>query len=165
MTTINFVRDNGVSLNYQDLLKIQANRKPFLFMDSAFNVIEEKQAGSSFYFEKNWDIFDVHFNNNPLVPASIMIEMMMQTTALAPLLKYANNYSFSEDNIPIVYLTSVKNANFKSKILPDSHLEVLSVINWRKGNFGLADSVIYNSKKLAATASFQFFCDFRGDKY
>jgi 3-hydroxymyristoyl/3-hydroxydecanoyl-(acyl carrier protein) dehydratase len=156
-----FSRSNGVDLSFEDLIKIQANRPPFLFIDSAHNVVENIQAGSKFLFKEDWDLFSVHFEHEPLVPASIMIEMMMQTTALAPLISMKNKPSNQKLVIPLVFLTSVKKALFKSKITPNSKVEVLSLITWFKGNFGTANAAIYNSKKIrVAYAEFQFYCDF-----
>ena len=82
----NFSLDAGENLSRNDLLRIQANKSPFFFMDSAHNVVPNLQAGSRFLFKSDWDIFNVHFDGSPMVPASIMIEMMMQTSALAPII-------------------------------------------------------------------------------
>ena len=156
-----FSREIGIELSFEDLLLIQANRPPFLFIDSAHNVVENKQARSEFLFKKEWDLFNVHFKSEPLVPASIMIEMMMQTTALAPLISVKTRPLKNKLDPPLVFLTSVKKASFKSKLTPGSKVEVLSLITWVKGKFGMAKSGIYNSNNdQVAYAEFQYYCDF-----
>jgi len=154
----NFSLDIGENLSRNDLLLIQANRSPFLFMDSAHNVVPNLQAGSRFLFKNDWDIFNVHFDGSPMVPASIMIEMMMQTSALAPII---SNKEKKIGSKPLVFLTSVDNASFKEKILPNSEVEVRSIITWIKGKFGKSSAVIIDSSgKAISRANFQFFCNF-----
>jgi len=154
----NFSLDIGENLSRNDLLHIQANKSPFLFMDSAHNVVPNMQAGSKFFFKNDWNIFDVHFENAPMVPASIMIEMMMQTSALAPIMSIKD---LKSEHKPLVFLTSVDNASFKEKILPDSEVEVRSVITWLKGKFGKSSAVILDIKgRNISRANFQFFCNF-----
>jgi len=154
----NFSLDIGENLSRNDLLLIQANRSPFLFMDSAHNVVPNLQAGSRFLFKNDWDIFNVHFDGSPMVPASIMIEMMMQTSALAPII---SNKEKKIGSKPLVFLTSVDKASFKEKILPNSEVEVRSIITWIKGKFGKSSAVIIDSSgKAISRANFQFFCNF-----
>jgi len=154
----NFSLDIGENFSRNDLLHIQANRKPFLFMDSAHNVVPNKQAGSKFLFRNEWDIFNVHFAGTPMVPASIMIEMMMQTAALAPIISIKRT---DVESIPLVFLTSVDKASFKEKIPPNSEVEVRSIITWIKGKFGKCSAVIIdNQGRNISRANFQFFCNF-----
>lgn len=156
----NFSFGEGVSLSLDELLLTQANRPPFLFMDAAFDVIPNKQAGSTFHFKDEWELFGVHFPSAPMVPATIMLEMMMQTAALATLLPFRLRSLSSEP--PLVYLTKVINSKFSKKIAPDDTVKVLTTISWLKGSYGTAKCKIVDSSlsKNISSADVHFYCDF-----
>lgn len=155
-----FLFGEGVSLSNDELLLTQANRPPFLFMDEAFDVIPNKQAGSIFSFREDWELFKVHFPSSPMVPATIMLEMMMQTAALSPLLAYRINAR--NKDVPLVYLTKVVNSKFSKKILPNNTVNTLATITWLKGSFGTANCEILgvDENNVIANATMHFYCDF-----
>lgn len=154
-----FNRTDGVALFLDDILAVQANKPPFLFMDEAFNVLSWVQAGSRFRFPERWDIFEVHFEQNPMVPATIMLEMMMQTAALAPLLNLSSRTKKRSSEKPLVFLTKVFQSRFSRKIMPGQEVITQSVITWKKEPFGKATAEILDpaNDQFIAGSSFQFF--------
>ena len=160
-----FVPQIGVSLNFNEILEIQANRPPFLFMKRAAAVVEWKLAASEFQFLKSWDVFDVHFAQRPMVPATILLEMMMQTAALAPLLGLNKKPTRGAGIKPLVYLTQVLNSKIKMQVDPGDEVQTSTVITWMKGNFGKADSKVVKlgSGDMVANSQFQFYLDINLD--
>ena len=63
-----------IRLNKEEILKIQQNRDPYLFIDEATEIIPG-QSAKSYYDLKddNW-FFKVHWKNDPNMPGMLQIE-------------------------------------------------------------------------------------------
>lgn len=153
----------GLSLDLDGLYSVQANRPPFLLMKEAFGVVENVQAASRFTFAADWYLFGCHFAKEPLVPATIIFEMMMQTAALAPLLGRNNDHKTGlakDRGLGLVYLVGINKSKIMRKVVPESSVVTKTVISWRKGAFGIARADVSMADSLApvAQANLTFSC-------
>lgn len=100
---------------YENLINLQPNRKPFLFIEEIIECTAEKSAITTKYLDpKEW-FFKCHWEGDPNMPAMLQLEMMSQTASLC---------LFNKDFPPKkLYLTGVKSASFRKKIIPDMTVE------------------------------------------
>lgn len=149
-----------LSLDISELLSVQANRPPFLLMDEAFDIEPHVSAASSFYFDDSWFLFTSHFPSEPIVPATIMLEMMMQTGALITLCQPERLANIENRQNDLVYLSSVLRATFRSKIVPGEAIICNAELIWSKGRFMKIKAILERlNKQVVADASLIGVCN------
>tara|TARA_Y100001968_G_scaffold333021_1_gene393650 strand:- start:3219 stop:3644 length:426 start_codon:yes stop_codon:yes gene_type:complete len=112
-------------MNFENLLEIQPNREPFLFIEEIIDVQEGKNAIAIKHLDNNEWYFKCHWHGDPNMPGMLQLETMSQTASLC---------IFCSKNPPSkLYLVSVNNAVFRKKISPGDSIritsEVTSIIN------------------------------------
>ena len=100
------------------LIELQPNRKPFLFIDKIVECDVDKKCKTLKYLDpKEW-FFKCHWKDDPNMPAMLQLETMSQTASLC---------LFAKDIPPKkLYLTGVKSASFRKKIVPNMMIEITS---------------------------------------
>jgi 3-hydroxymyristoyl/3-hydroxydecanoyl-(acyl carrier protein) dehydratase len=126
-----FLEGEGVRLSKDKIMAIQPNKPPFLFVDQAFCVVPQVQAGAIFEFPEDWSVFEHHFAGNPMVPASIVLEMIMQTGSLAFFCDILDRRDSD-----LIYLSRVAQFSISEKIRPREQIETRAVITFLKGDVG-----------------------------
>ena len=97
-----------LSLDKNEILKIQNNAPPYLMIDYATEVIPGKSSlGYKLLKPSEW-FFEVHWINDPNMPGMLQLEALTQMASLSILTLPGNKKKF-------LYLTSIKNAEFKKK--------------------------------------------------
>lgn len=129
----------------EEIMEIIPHRPPFLLLDT----IEELEIGKYAVARKRIDgenpIFQGHFPNEPIMPGVLIIEAMAQTGAVAVL-------SDEAERGKKVYFGGIKNAKFKSPVLPGDELELRAELVLRKGTLGTAKTAAYVEGKEVCTA-------------
>ncbi|SFP02643.1 3-hydroxyacyl-ACP dehydratase FabZ [Prevotella sp. tf2-5] len=69
-------------LDYNDILRVQVNRNPYLMIDKATKVIPGKLACGYKNLSFNEWFFPVHFPGNPCMPGFLQAEALTQMCAL-----------------------------------------------------------------------------------
>jgi 3-hydroxyacyl-[acyl-carrier-protein] dehydratase len=112
---------------YEDIIKIQKNRDPFLMIDCATEVYLGKSAkGYKLLPSKEW-FFKAHWKNDPNMPGMLQLEAMTQMASLTILGK-------EENHGKVMYIFSMDKIRFIQKVLPESKLEIVTeLISWNKG--------------------------------
>ena len=124
---------------YKNLIELQPNRSPFLFIDEISNCEIEKTSTTVKYLDPNEWFFKCHWENDPNMPAMLQLEMMSQTASLC---------LFSKSNPPKkLYLTSIKSASFRKKIIPNMNVETTSFLISKVRNIYTFKCTIRDSRK------------------
>lgn len=126
-----FIDEGGVRLTKETVMAIQPNKPPFLFVDQGFSVVPRVQAGATFEFPRDWSVFEHHFAGDPMVPASIVLEMIMQTGSLA----FFCDVHDGRDS-DLIYLSRVAQFSLNDKIRPGEKIETRAVVTFLKGDVG-----------------------------
>lgn len=101
---------------YENLIEIQPNRDPFLFIKKVVECSEEKNSKTIMHLNKDEWFFKCHWENDPNMPAMLQLETMSQTASLC---------LFSKLKPPNkLYLTRIESASFRKKIVPEMTIEI-----------------------------------------
>lgn len=106
-------------LSSAEITSMQQNSGEFLFISGVKELIPFISIQGWCDFDESRWFFDVHFRSEPLVPAVIQIESMVQISSLMVLAK-------PEYSGRIMYLGSISEARFYTKIQPNDRLDVKS---------------------------------------
>ena len=149
---------NKIKLNKKQILEIQQNKDPYLFIDKATEVIPGKSAKGHYNLNSdNW-FFSIHWKNDPNMPGMLQIEALVQTCALAL-------FTLPGNKGKVAYLVSANNIKLLKKITPNSRLMIETKIkNFKRG---LADcsGQGYIDGKLVCKADFNLILPDELKKY
>ena len=116
------------------LIKLQPNKKPFLFLEDLVEVIPNKKVVNEYYLDNDLWFFNCHWENDPNMPAMLQLEAMSQTASIC---------LFSLKIPPEkLYLVSIDKASFRKKIIPKMKIEITSFFIERTQNIYEFKSVI-----------------------
>jgi len=117
----------SLSLDLAGLHEYQQNRHPYLLIDAAEEVVPGVSArGHKQLIPDEW-FFPVHFPGDPMMPAMLQIEAMVQLSALMVL-------TLPENKGKVMYLASANNLKFSRKIVPGDRLDLeTQLLSWRRG--------------------------------
>ena len=107
--------------SFQDLTSILPQRYPFLLIDRVTEVEPGKRAIAYKNITTNDWFLEGHYPGNPVVPETLIIEMMAQTSILL----YHSGYKADITGMPNYYLGSI-NANFEASALPGDQIKIVS---------------------------------------
>jgi len=137
-----------VKLDLNGIHDFQQNRKPYLMIDAADEIIPGISAKG--YKDLTWDDwwFKVHWPGDPNMPGMLQIEALVQLGALIILTLPGNKGK-------LVYLTSANKLKFTKKIVPGDRLEInVDLVSWKRG-LGLCSGVGKVSGEIACQAEFR----------
>ena len=107
-------------MNNNHLIKLQPNKKPFLFLEELVEVIPNEKVINQILLNEDWWFFKCHWEGDPNMPAMLQLEAMSQTASMC---------LFSIKNPPKkLYLVSIENASFRKKIIPNMKISITSVL-------------------------------------
>ncbi|MEE3003377.1 MAG: 3-hydroxyacyl-ACP dehydratase FabZ family protein [Pseudomonadota bacterium] len=114
-------------LDAHAIQQYQQNRFPCLFVDFIEEAVPGKSAKGYKNFTFNEWYFPAHFEDEPVVPGFIQIEALTQVFLMTFL-------TFPEAKGKKTGFVSVKNANFKKKIIPGMRLDMIANLeSYRRG--------------------------------
>ena len=105
----------------EDIVAILPQQPPFLFLDSA--TIDGNQASGKYLIKGTEDFLKGHFKNNPVFPASIMIEALGQLGVLSLICGKFEGIT-SEVDPENVYFTSSEGVRCHRVCKPGDTLEL-----------------------------------------
>jgi len=105
-------------MNNNHLIKLQPNKKPFLFLEDLVEVVPNEKVTNEIELNEDLWFFKCHWEGDPNMPAMLQLEAMSQTASMC---------LFSLKNPPIkLYLVSIENASFRKKIIPNMKIFITS---------------------------------------
>lgn len=149
---------SAITLDVEGLHEYQQNRHPFLMIDAATEVVPGVSAkGCKRLTSDDW-WFPVHFPGDPMMPASLQIEAMVQLCALTVLTLPGNRGK-------LVYLSAATNLRFTRKVIPGDLLELdTKLLTWKRG-VGTCSGTGSVAGELACAADFRIVMPSILDQY
>ena len=137
----------SLTLDLNGLHEYQQNRHPYLLIDAADEVVPGVSAkGHKQLTAEDW-FFPVHFPGNPMMPAMLQIEAMVQLSALTVL-------TLDGNKMKVMYLASANNMKFSRKIVPGDRFDIeTKLLSWRRG-IGRCSGIGSVSGETACRADF-----------
>ena len=138
-----------LKLDLTGIHEFQQNRKPYLMIDAADEIIPGKSAKG--YKDLSWNDwwFEVHWPGDPNMPGMLQIEALVQLGVLTVLTLPGNKGK-------LAYLTSADKLKFLKKIIPGDRLEIaVDLISWKRG-IGVCQGVGMVGKNIVCQAEFTF---------
>ena len=108
-----------MKLSKKQILKIQQNRNPYLFVDYATKVIPGKYIEGYKILKKNEWFFKVHWPGDPNMPGMLQAEAMVQMSSLIV-------FTLPKMSGKILYLVDSNNLKFFKKVTPGCKLKLKS---------------------------------------
>ena len=127
-----------------EIQKYQQNRYPLLFVDKITEALPGKYANGYKNFSYNEWYFPAHFEDEPNVPGFIQIETLTQVFLMTFLT--IPEYKGSKTGF-----VSVKNAQFKKKIIPGDRLDIVADLSSFKRGLAQGTAIGYVNDKLACS--------------
>jgi 3-hydroxyacyl-[acyl-carrier-protein] dehydratase len=111
--------DAPLNFDIPGIKQCQQNRYPLLFIDQITDVIPGSRAHGRKAFSYNEWFFPAHFEDEPTVPGFIQVEALVQTFIMTFL-------SMPEYKGKKTGFASIKNFQFKRKIIPGETLDIVA---------------------------------------
>ena len=131
----------------KDILSLQANRYPTLFIDKVVSCVPGKSSTCIKNFTYNEWFFPMHYEDDPNAPGFVLIESLVQSFLVSFL--SLEKYQGSRTNF-----LDVKNASFRRKIIPGDVLTISSELDSFKRGVAKGTSKGFVDDDLACFAEF-----------
>lgn len=139
----------GLQLNSNQIAELLPHRYPFALVDRIVDGEPGQWARGIKCVSVNEQIFCGHFPQEHVMPGVLLIEAMAQVGAVAIL-------SLPEYAGKIVYFGGIKNARFKSKVVPGDVVTLECTLIKRRGPVGIGQATATVDGRLAASAELTF---------
>lgn len=139
----------GLQLNSNQIAELLPHRYPFALVDRIVDGEPGQWARGIKCVSVNEQIFCGHFPQEHVMPGVLLIEAMAQVGAVAIL-------SLPEYAGKIAYFGGIKNARFKSKVVPGDVVTLECTLTKRRGPVGIGQAVAKVDGRLAASAELTF---------
>ncbi len=139
----------GLQLNSNQIAELLPHRYPFALVDRIVDGEPGQWAKGIKCVSVNEQIFCGHFPQEHVMPGVLLIEAMAQVGAVAIL-------SLPEYAGKIAYFGGIKNARFKSKVVPGDVVTLECTLTKRRGPVGIGQATAMVDGRLAASAELTF---------
>lgn len=136
-----------MKLTKKQIINIQKNKDPYLFMDYATKIIPGKFIKGYVILNKNRWFFKVHWKGDPNMPGMLQIEALIQMSSLII-------FTLPRMRGKTLYLSEANNIKFFKKILPGDTLEIISELISNKRGLYKFEAKGFVKKTIACKASF-----------
>jgi UDP-3-O-[3-hydroxymyristoyl] N-acetylglucosamine deacetylase / 3-hydroxyacyl-[acyl-carrier-protein] dehydratase len=136
-------------LDINAIHKLIPHRYPFLMIDRAEVLPEEKKAKGFKCVSGNENFFQGHFPGRPIMPGVLIIEAMAQTTCVM----FLSNPSMQGK---LAYFMSIDGVKFRKPVVPGDVLELRVEVTRARERGGKAKGEAYVNNELVAEAEFMF---------
>jgi 3-hydroxyacyl-[acyl-carrier-protein] dehydratase len=132
------------NLDAYEIQQYQQNRYPCFFVDMIEEAIPGKSAKGYKNFTYNEWFFPAHFEDEPNVPGFVQIETLTQVFLMTFL-------TIPENKGKKTGFVSVKNANFKKKIIPGDRLDIIATLDSYRRGLAQGKAIGYVNGEIACT--------------
>lgn len=141
-----------MELNSNQIQEILPHRYPFLLVDRILECEPGQSAKGIKCVTANEMHFLGHFPQKHVMPGVLIIEALAQVGAVAILTE-------EENKGKIVLFGGIKNARFRTQVVPGDVLELSCEIISRKGPVGIGKAIAKVNGKVAVSAELTFAID------
>ncbi|MDR2616118.1 MAG: 3-hydroxyacyl-ACP dehydratase FabZ [Oscillospiraceae bacterium] len=138
-----------MTLTIDEIRDILPHRYPFLLIDRVEECEPGKFARAIKCVTANEPFFEGHFPGYSVMPGVLILEALAQTGAVALL-------SEPENRGKIALFGGVKQARFRTPVVPGDVLTLTCTLTRRMGNVGMGEAAAYVGEKLACSAELSF---------
>ena len=118
---------NKLKLNYEDIIKCQLNREPYLMVDCATEIVPGKSANGYKILKQDEWFFKVHWPKDPNMPGMLQLEALTQLCALSI-------FCLPNLNTNKVYISSIDQVRFFKKVIPGYYFNMKTkIISIKRG--------------------------------
>ena len=108
------------SIDKKEIENLLPHRDPMLLIDKLINIVPLKSATAIVNVKKTSFFVQGHFPGQPIMPGVFIVEAFGQASAALT----AHSVSSKEYENKLVYLMSVKKAQFRNPVIPDCKLNL-----------------------------------------
>lgn len=138
-----------MELNSNQIQEILPHRYPFLMVDRITECNPGTYAKGIKCVSANEMQFLGHFPEKHVMPGVLLIEALAQVGAVALLME-------EENKGKLAFFGGIKNARFKTQVIPGDVVELECEITQRKGPVGFGKGTARVNGKVAVTAELSF---------
>lgn len=138
-----------LTLQGNEILEMQADRNPYLFIDKVTSLIPGKACDGFKNLTMNEWFFPIHFEGDPCMPGFLQAEMLVQFCALT-LLALPGNKGKK------VYLLSCERMKAVKKVVPGDRIDVKTTLLSYRHSIAKGHGEGYVNGKIVISADFTF---------
>lgn len=142
-------KNSFLTLQGNEILEMQADRNPYLFIDKVTCLIPGKSCEGFKNLTMNEWFFPIHFEGDPCMPGFLQAEMLVQFCALT-LLSLPGNRGMK------VYMLSCDRMKAVRKVVPGDRIDVKTTLLSYRHSIAKGHGDGYVDGKLVITADFTF---------
>ena len=139
-------------MNREQIKEVLPHREPFLLVDE----VEEMEVGKSIvakkYVTEDEYYFQGHFPGRPIMPGVLIVESLAQAGGITVL-------SLPENKGKLAEFASIKNAKFKSQVVPGDVLTLKVTMERLRKTAGTGLAEAYVGDELACKCEIMFAFD------
>lgn len=116
-----------MKLNQTEIKQLLPHREPLLLLDSVTELIPGNSVTAAVTIRPDWQIFQGHFPDQPLLPGIYITESMAQAAALILLSTDGN-----QGHLPLLF--QIQKMRFIRPVVPGDVMELKAVLTSDAGN-------------------------------
>jgi len=135
--------------NKEQIKEIIPHRDPFLLINEVESMVEGKEIVAIKHVDPSEYYFEGHFPQEKVMPGVLIIEALAQAGAVAIL-------SMKQNRGKIAYFGGIKEAKFRTKVVPGDTLRLEVKIDRLRSNAGTGIGVAMVGDKVACQCHLMF---------
>jgi 3-hydroxyacyl-[acyl-carrier-protein] dehydratase len=135
--------------NKEQIKEIIPHRDPFLLIDEVESMVEGKEIIAIKHVDPSEYYFEGHFPQEKVMPGVLIIEALAQAGAVAIL-------SMEQNRGKIAYFGGIKEAKFRTKVVPGDTLRLEVKIDRLRSSAGTGIGVAMVGDKVACQCHLMF---------
>jgi 3-hydroxyacyl-[acyl-carrier-protein] dehydratase len=141
-----------MTLNREQIMEIIPHRDPFLLIDEVVELEPATRVVALKHVNENEYYFKGHFPEEKVMPGVLIVEALAQAGAVGIL-------SMPENKGKIAYFGGIKDAKFRSKVVPGDTLRLEVDLDRIRSRGGMGTGVAYRGDQVACRLTLTFILE------